>query len=193
MRRNRPVLAKAHLTGMCGSSAGCPCGWKHGVAATCCMRNCPSVAVACAWNRKSWMTRAIFQRRGIRTWCVTAGRNASWLATGGHTTPMPSWALLPPGTTSKLQPLEHGIVCTSQSIYEHWLFDIVQLRTRSRDRSFGGRGALPLLGLRVARRKVTRGCSFPRAHSEPVGRIAWGHGEVTTRVTRRLPKMPAPS
>lgn len=103
-----------------------------------CMRNCPNIPVTYAWNKKSWMTRDIFLK-WLKAWdsdLARQGRKVCLIVdncTAHHTDAQLSnieVVFLPPNTTSKLQPLDQGIIRTFKSIYKHRLIEILLVKLR---------------------------------------------------------------
>uniref|UniRef100_A0A131YLB4 Tigger transposase n=1 Tax=Rhipicephalus appendiculatus TaxID=34631 RepID=A0A131YLB4_RHIAP len=109
-----------------------------------CMRNCRDLPVTYASKRKSWMTRELF---GIwlRDWdgeLGDQGRNVCLPVDNcsAHYADVQlsniELKFLPPNTTSKLQPLDQGIIRAFKAIYKRRLVDrwTTSLATTTRQR-----------------------------------------------------------
>lgn len=103
-----------------------------------CMRNCRYVPVRYAWNTKSWMTRDLFGK-WLADWddeLADKGRRVCLLVdncTAHHTgVPLKNIELkfLPPNTTSKLQPLDQGIIRAFKAIYKRRLIETLLVKLR---------------------------------------------------------------
>lgn len=103
-----------------------------------CMRNRCDIPVTYAWNRKSWMTRDVFEK-WLKDWdtqLAEQGRKACLLVDNcsAHHTDVPlkniELKFLPPNTTSKLQPLDQGIIRAFKAIYKRRLIEKLLLKLR---------------------------------------------------------------
>nr|XP_037280320.1 tigger transposable element-derived protein 6-like [Rhipicephalus microplus] len=102
------------------------------------MRNCPNIPVTYAWNKKAWMTRDIFLK-WLKAWdsdLARQGRKVCLIVDNctAHRTDAQlsniEVVFLPLNPTSKLQPLDQGIIRTFKSNYKRRLIDILLVKLR---------------------------------------------------------------
>lgn len=102
-----------------------------------CMRKCPNIPVTYAWNKKAWMTDIFL--KWLKAWdsdLACQGRKVCLIVdncTAHHTDAQLSnieVVFLAPNTTSKLQPLDQGIIRTFKSNYKRRLIDILLIKLR---------------------------------------------------------------